>query len=225
MSTVSGNESWAEYALYRSNREKGLRKEAFAHLDRFLDTTESWTFEEKTEFICFLILEEKSTAGSLRQEFPHPLQKRLLEPVLKEWCAKETKDSRPFHWFAKYCRGGYPFLYRALEIDPQDDAARATLLVWLTDELEFSVHHLPEYYIGEYEEDLKRIEAVKAHIGKLTSQKLRDFWQDELSYSENLIRNYADWKASGHPNLPEWGWENNRNVSSGIITSYYIAKK
>ena len=49
------NTDWADYANYCFEREKGLRKEAFKHLDKFLKSTEDWTIHRKIEFVQFLL--------------------------------------------------------------------------------------------------------------------------------------------------------------------------
>jgi len=48
------NSYWADYSNYCFDREKGLRKEAFKHLDKFLKSTENWATEGKIEFVKFL---------------------------------------------------------------------------------------------------------------------------------------------------------------------------
>ncbi|MEO0332846.1 MAG: hypothetical protein AAF223_14385, partial [Bacteroidota bacterium] len=49
-------------------------------------------------------------------------------------------------------------------------------------------------------------------------------WQKELDEDLELVKNYIDWKASGHPDLKEWGIENNKKVEYRFSRSYYYKK-
>jgi len=45
-------------------------------------------------------------------------------------------------------------IFKALEINPADDLARQTILSWWTYGIYYSIHHLPEGYIGELGDDI-----------------------------------------------------------------------
>lgn len=219
-SRASRNENWMEYTQYCFDREKGLRKEAFSHLNEFLKLSQSWTIEQKIEFLQFLLPLSETVQDADYGPLPQPLSEKLIKPTLENWCLSETKNSAPFRWYGKYYRS-FEHINRALEINPQDDKARQILLKWGTYQLYFSVHHLPEGYIGNLAEDLELIEEIKGHINQLTEPKLQEFWRKELEEYAELIQNYADWKESGHLNLEKWGEENKKLVSYGISRAYY----
>lgn len=200
------NAAWKDYAHYCFDRETGLRKEAFEHLDKFLKTTETWTLEQKIDFVKFLFPLFENVQEADYGPFPQPLSNILLKPTLITWCKKEKTDGNPFRWFGKYYRSE-EHLFKALDINKADDLARQTILSWWTDNLNYSVHHLPEGYIGEPLDDIKLGEKIKEQIQKLTTAELREYWTQELEKDLELVRNYIEWKKSGHPNFENWGHE------------------
>ena len=190
--SAAENKEWIKFAQYCFDREKGLRKQAFEHLNDFLESTESWTEEEKIKFVIFLLpfFEADSYAS-----FPQPLSEKLIKPTLEKWRLKETADSRPFRWSGRFYHN-FEHLNKALEINPQDDQARQFLLELGINSLWYSVHHLPEGYIGDVKEDLVFIDELQDHINKLPDAKLQEFWINELGKYAELARNYYK-KISG----------------------------
>jgi hypothetical protein len=217
------NPDWTDYANYCFNREEGLRKAAFKHLDNFLKSTASWTTKRKIEFVKFLFPLFESVEYADYGAFPQPLSDKLIKPTLIEWCETEKTDGNPFRWYGKYYRS-QEHLFRALEINPADDLARQTLLIWWTYDIYYSVHHLPEGYIGEPFNDLKLGEKIKEQIQQLATVELREHWTKSLEEGLELVRNYIDWKASGHNDFEKWGQKNNKQTDYGLTRTYYYEK-
>lgn len=214
--------AWADYAAYCVTREQGLRKDAFRHLTTFLARAESWTLDQKIEFASFLFPFFETVEAADYGPFPQPLSEGLIKPTLLAWCAQEPDDARPFRWYGRYYRDR-TFLLRALELDTIDDVARETLLGWWLYSLYYAVHHLPDGYIGNPDDDIALGDLVREHICQLTSAEKRAYWTDELESDLELVRNYAAWRASGHPNLVQWGEEQGKHVSyRGGATYYYM---
>ncbi len=217
------NRDWSDYANYCFNREKGLRKEAFKHLDEFLRSAINWSLNKKIDFVKFLFPFFENVQDADYGPFPQPLSDKLIKPALIAWCETEKFDSNPFRWFGKYYRSE-EHLFRALEINPSDDLARQTILNWWTYDIYYSVHHLPERYIGEPLDDIKLGEKIKDQIQQLSQSELRKQWMKELEEDLELVRNYIDWKISGHPNFEKWGQENKRYTGYGLARTYYYEK-
>ncbi len=217
------NADWTDYAKYCLDREKGLRKEAFKRLEKFLKSTENWSTEKKIEFLKFLFPFFETVEDADYGPFPQPLSDKLVKPTLIEWCETEKSDGNPFRWYGKYYQSE-EHLFKALEINPADNLARQTLLNWWTYNIFNSVHHLPDYYIGEPLEDIKLGEKIKKQIQQLTKIKLQEDWTKELEEDLELVRNYIDWKNSEHPDFKKWGQENNKRTGNGLITVYYNEK-
>jgi len=208
------NPAWHEYALYCFDREKGLRKEAFEHLARFLATAKDWTFTAKVDFVKFLCPFLEDVPEANYAPFPQPLKETFIKPVLLAWCGTEQKDSTPFRWYGRYF-DSEEHLLKALERMPSDDAAREILIKRWIYELYFSVHHLPHGYAGEPAEDMKLCEKTVVYIEQLASAERRKYWMKELEEDEELVRNYIQWENSGHADFKLWGMENNKKVGYG----------
>jgi hypothetical protein len=112
-----------------------------------------------------------------------------------------------------------------LEINPQDEQARQFLIEKGIYRLYFAVHHMPEGYIADSEnavkEDLALIGKLQNHISKLSDLMLQRLLTGELENYAELVKNYAEWKKSGHSDLKKWGEENHKRVSSGVGVYYY----
>ena len=212
--------AWASYAVYCLEREQGLRKIAFQHLATFLTQTASWSFDQRVEFVRFLFPFFETVESANYGPFPLPLSERLVKPTLLEWCALAPTDARPFRWYGRYYRD-QDYLLQALAIDPHDDAARETLLGWWLYSIYYAVHHLPKGYIGTSADNLALGERIHDHIRQLTSSERRAHWTQELEADLELVRNYAAWRASGHPDLVQWGLEHHKRVSYDLGATYY----
>lgn len=211
-----------EYANYCFAREKGLRKEAFKHLYNFLQSTCNWTHDQKIEFVKFLFLFFETVEEADYGPFPQPLSEKLVRPILEGWCKEENKDERPFRWYGTYYRSE-DHLFYALKLNPKDDISRQQLLTWWTSNIYYSIHHLPDGYIGDPNEDLQLAEKAKSHIEQLTDPNLKEHWMKELEVDLEFVRNYLEWKKSGHSNFEQWGKENNKKVSYST-KAYYFSK-
>ncbi|MDR2841406.1 MAG: hypothetical protein LBV75_09175 [Paludibacter sp.] len=215
------NSDWVEYANYCFYREKGLRKDAFNYLNAFLKKTENWDLNKKIDFLNFLFpffekVEDADYAG-----FPQPLSNNMIKPTLEKWCEKETHNGNPFRWYGTYY-GSEKHLFKALEINPFDDLARQKIIQKWKYNIYYSVHHLPEGYIGYPDEDIQLGEKIKSQIKQLTNSELQDYWTNYLEEDLELVRNYIEWKKSGHPDLEKWGEKNNKRVCyGGISRAYY----
>lgn len=217
------NPEWTAYAHYCFDREKGLRKRALEHLDRFLEISLQWPLEKKIDFVNFLFpyIEGLPTGGDgLLSYF---LSHKLIKPTLKAWCDTETTNGNPLRWYGTFYRSE-AHLHQALNMNPDDDRARQTLIDWWSYTIYFSVHHLPDGYLGNPDNDLQLGVKISEYIQRLTQPRLREYWTKELEDDLELVRNYIDWKASGHTDFKTWGQERNLRTGYGIARTYYYKK-
>lgn len=206
---------WKKYAEYCFLRARGLRKEAFKTLNEFLIDSEQWEETDRIKFVDFLMPYSETVHDADYGPLPFPIREKLIVPTLKKWCGTETKNADPFRWYGELLHDS-KYLDKALIVNPQDDLTRKILLNWGTSALDYAAHHMPDHYIGDYSEDLKLIDLLKDHVNKLSNIRLREYWFAELDDCAELVKNYAEWKTSGHPDLVKWGEENKKRVSSGI---------
>lgn len=222
-SSALKNPEWTSYASYCLDREKGLRKEAFRHLDNFIISTENWTIEKKIEFVKFLLPFFDTVEDADYGPFPQPLSDKLVRPVLIKWCVSEKTDENPFRWYGRYYRSE-EHLFKALELNPADDKARQIILSWWTYNIYYSVHHLPDGYIGDPHDDINLGEKIKEQIRQLTTPDLKEHWTKKLEEDLELVRNYIDWKTAGHSDFEKWGQDNNRKTGCSQTRTYYYKK-
>ncbi len=214
------NPKYKEYSAYCTNREKGLRKLAFKNLDNFIKSTQNWTIHEKIDFVKVACLLFESVVEADYGGFPQPLSEKVIKPTLEKWCEFEKIDNNPFRWYGTYYRSE-EHLFRALEIDPNDDVARSKILDWWTYDIYYSIHHLPHGYIGNPQEDLLLIEKIKEQISLLVDEKRKKYYTKELNQDLEIIQNYIEWIKSKHLDFEKWGKENEKRVGYNLTRVYY----
>jgi hypothetical protein len=108
---------WTGYGTFCLEYERGLRKQAFAILERFIQSLEREPFEERRNFVSWLMALAHRREGR-HMLIPHPLKLRVVEPTLVEWTVVDPMCAEPHRWL-----GGYEHLERAVELDPSDQIA------------------------------------------------------------------------------------------------------
>jgi hypothetical protein len=232
------NEAWSEYAQYCLDREGGLRRRAFQHLEKFLERGKAWSFHDRSSFanwLCDRITEfgDSDSCGLI----PQPLAEQLVVPTLREWAARETTDSIPCRWLGMYFSGvvypvlraglsrvaedSYSLLREALRRNPNDDLARISLIVMIVGDAEFSCHHLPHYYIGEPEDDLGRVAEAVELLSSVVDPAQNARLRSELHHVSQLIDDWICFKKAGASDFNQWCV--NRGRTYRWINAYYYS--
>lgn len=94
-------EQYRKFAEYVRYKEAGLRKEAFLHLNSFLDEAAAWSVEERRAFIRAFFAEPNEEMMWKRSSFP--LLTRLLIPVVQDWRKESPDEPIPYFAFAVIC--------------------------------------------------------------------------------------------------------------------------
>lgn len=164
-----------EYKNYLINREKGLRKEAFQHLELFIKDFETRSEAEQLQFIRTLF-ELENTSFIMDEGIPYPLRK-VLNGKLQKCCERGNVDEKIFYWAGKYLYR-MDYIRKSLEINPNYDDARIFIIKEKLDRLWFATHHLPDYYCkdGEEYEDLKLCEVTQNEIEKIVSEEKKNIY-------------------------------------------------
>ena len=177
-------EEWPEYASFCTVYEKGLRKDAFVHLERFLCQIERAPFAERKTFISWLLHRAEGQDGR-DMLLPHPLRIRLLEPTLLEWTLVEPACAEPHRWL-----GDHEHLQRAVELNPCDELARLKLVNSLVARVTWSTHELPYGYLGVAHEDFASLDEAEALLKGVSKEKDRVVWDAEITEQRELIAAY-----------------------------------
>jgi len=210
-SEASKINSWKDFSKYCFEREKGLRKSAFQNLSNFIGVANGWPVHGKIEFVNFLLPYFDIVDKSDFRALPENLSEGLIKSTLETWCDFEVANPNPFRWYGQYYKSE-KHIFKALEIDPSDEKARRILIRWWTYEISFSLHHLPEGYIGDPERDLLLVDNLKEQILLLKDEEEKQFLINELELDLELIKNYLEWEKSGQDNFETWGLQNKRRV-------------
>lgn len=181
---ASASPEWADYAAYCSEHERGLRRQAFAILDRFISQMERASFAERRRFVSWLLHRADLREGS-HTLTPHPLCKRVIEPTLAEWLQVEPASSEPHRWL-----GGYQHLKRAVELDPTDEIAGRRFIGCILGHVDYSTHELPDGYLGEPSADLAALAEAEAALRGLSHDDDRRRAAAEIAEQRRLIEDY-----------------------------------
>ena len=237
---ASSNAEWADYAAYCTDRERGLRRPAFQHLDCFLVIAQSWTVDERKEFVNWLCMRlaefgESDGYGLI----PRPLVDQLIFPTLGEWAEVESKDATPCRWLGLFFGGvaysgmraglshgtidAYSHLRAALERDPFEQLARVRVIEMLVGDAEYSCHHLPDYYIGDPAGDSTRLAEASKHLTLVRDREHKNRLQSELDHVAQLIDDWVSFTDSGEPDFNQWCVDRGRTYQ--WIKSFYYTPK
>jgi hypothetical protein len=234
------NAAWADYAAYCTDRERGLRRQAFRHLDRFLATARSWSFEVRKEFVnwlCLQLADYRETDGY--GLIPQPLIDRLVISTLDEWANKESTDASPHRWmglfFARAAysamraglwqspRDAYSHLRAALDRDPNDQLARIRIIEMLIGDAEYSCHHLPDIYIGDPTADATRLAEATEHLVYVCDPGQKARLQSELGHVSQLIEDWVSFKNADESDFNQWCSDRGRQYQ--WVRAYYYTPR
>lgn len=178
-----------EYSQFCELLEKGLRKEAFAHLAVFIRQAARWPFPQKREFISWLCNFAQEHADTYLL-IPHPMYEGFVKPALVEWTKYEPNNSEPYRWL-----GTVEHLKKAIHLDPADEIARKHLVEILINRLEYSIHELPWGYLGNVGEDLQALSEVESVIAGLSDEDKRSDYQRRVTDIRENITAYLSHTA------------------------------
>lgn len=189
---ASGDERLRMFYEYCVLTEKGLRKQGLAAARAFVAETEDWTDDERRTVVNE-ICERGHRHAWVGALSPHPIMKGLIWPTLEAWCEEDPASSVPFRWLGMMSRDTGP-LERAIAKDPSDQIALNSLLNKLIRAVDFSVHHLPEGYIGDPGIDLRLLDRAEELVPLVTDLTDRERWKNEVIGYRGLVESYRDFR-------------------------------
>ena len=153
------NSEWALYSKYCDTKEKGLRKEALKILNQFIEDINKKPFSKRVEFTNW-VEERRFYDHEVIDLIPHPLQKKVIEPTLKEWSDKEPENPVPFRWI-----NTKESLIKAIDLDKTEQIARYRLFHKIIGWIDYNQHELEYYsYLGNPKQDLELLKLVREKI-------------------------------------------------------------
>lgn len=183
-----------QLASYCELRERGLRREAFGALERFLEGATALSAEEQRE-VVLVVLAAHARTPDAHQFLSQPLTKRFVEPVLERWSQDCPEDPVPLAELALLLRD-QALLERALELEPRDARVRACLASLLLGRVEFATHHLVEgLFIGDPAESAELLDRVEVLTGGASA---------EVAELRRLLADWTEYRAAPAGTFPEW---------------------
>ena len=181
---LDDNKRLKSYRNYCVNREKGLRKKALIELDAFLKEAALWTFEERRDFVDWLLWVQNGKAG-IHDLIPTPLHAHLVRPTLEQWKLIDPTNSASYRWSEDL-----EDLKKAVQLDGKDQIAHcrfARKVIQLTD---YSIHELPGAYLGNPREDKELVEgALRSLELTIQTEEVKNM-SSRLSEQRKII---SDW--------------------------------
>jgi hypothetical protein len=181
---TSESPRWQDYADFCLEYERGLRKQAFLLLERFIVRMEREPFIERRRFVSWLKKTADGREGS-HMLIPQPLAFRIVEPTLLEWTEVEPNCSEPHRWI-----GDLEHLERAIELDPTDQIALTKLVVVLLSGVDYATHELPYGYLGLPSEDLADLSKAEALLPRLANEDERAAFAADIAEERYAINEY-----------------------------------
>jgi hypothetical protein len=195
------------FVKYLRLREKGLRKQALACLNQFVQLASGWDFEHRRDIVNRLM--------SLRHEWPSvmdlipfPHYDGLVNPTLDEWTEREPQNPVPFRWRGRDDKD----LRHAIRLDPHEEIARINLANRLLARVDYAIHELPNGfgYIGQPAGDMQTLDEVDQLAADLPAELARPLAHESAALRE-VVEAYLEFEANSAPvSFREWMWERNR---------------
>lgn len=176
---------WSDYFEYCELLERGLRKKALAKLNNFVSSLLTTSFDERRRFVSWLYNRVWNTKH-LNAFIPHPLDKRLAEPTLREWVERQPEAAEPHCWL-----GTVEHLRRAVTLDPQSTIASRRFIRCILGKIDYATHELPAGYLGDDPlEDLTDLVTVEDLLRHVQSPDERTQLLARITQERKLLDDY-----------------------------------
>jgi hypothetical protein len=181
---ASVSAKWADYSTFCREYERGLRRQAFDVLERFIHSMERESFAERRRFVSWLMsfAHERNAIHIL---IPQPLKIRVVEPTLAEWTIVEPTCAEPHRWI-----GGYEHLQLAIELDPADQIALRAFVIFILRQVDYATHELPSGYLGSPWKDLENLDRIEVLLLQISNESDRAAYAVEVAEQNALIQEY-----------------------------------
>ncbi len=154
----------SEFADYCRLRASGRRRDALRQLDRFIESTKEWHFDDRRAFVRWVTAPNGLADSQILT--PQPVIARIIVPTVDEWREREPNDAEACFLKGRYDYrtasesepGPLDWFRRAIELAPDHQGARRTFIDWVVGHVENAQHELPLGYLGSPDEDLADVD-------------------------------------------------------------------
>lgn len=177
-------------------KQQGLRNVFLQQMNTFIAETLTWEIQRQRQFTEWLLsaCEQEEEVQDL---LIHPLNERLLKPVLKQWMNDLPEDIRPYRWFGIFFfEEDNSLEYLQATIDRggrQEQLAIEKMIRRLLNGLWYAFHHLNEdLYLSETEDDAETLQETRLLIDQLDDSvqktEFMEEWQEHARTYELWLR-------------------------------------
>ena len=216
--SISTEPLWRAFAEYCTLREKGLRKQALASIERLISESADWSTSERRRFVNW-IYETHLRFPDVHQLIVTPLNQRLLIPTLETWIADDPANSTPRRWLA-FATGDHTHFVDALSRDPQDDMSRYRVVYRHLADVDYQCHHLPEYFIDDPIDASKLLADARDLCAGFCDPRIVPSLEDDFATLNGKVNDWIAFQKTGGDSFAEWCDENDRNYE-WVMTFYY----
>ncbi|MDI3235114.1 hypothetical protein QK289_08865 [Exiguobacterium antarcticum] len=177
-------------------KQQGLRNVFLQQMNKFIAEALVWDIQRQRQFTDWL-LTACEREEDVHELLIHPLNERLLKPVLKQWMNDLPEDVRPYRWFGIFFfeeDNSLEYLQTAIDRGgPQEQLAIETMIRHLLNWLWYAFHHLNEdLYLSETEDDAETLKETRLLIDQLDDSvqktEFMEEWQEHARTYELWLR-------------------------------------
>jgi hypothetical protein len=200
LKTHDGCNQLAEYCRLRHT---GLRREAFAALERFLAEAKAWE-PATARATANAILELRARMPQAHQFLTQPLLERFLLPTLRAWVDSEPASMIPVRWLGILNRDA-SLLSRVLAASPDDTPIRRILIELELSQVDYATHHLVEsIFLGDLEATRVALARATALVEASSQADAVADLNREIKHYESLISDWLAYSIAPEGTFPEW---------------------
>lgn len=193
-----------EFCLYK---DKGLRKQSLKSLNLFLQQALEWDIKKQQQFACW-IFEVIEVSEDVHQVLIHPLEERLLKPLMEKWMDLNPEDPRMYRWYGLFLNidKRTTYLDKALKLGGDKEQLVILKLIDIyIDSLWYSFHHISEdLYLGDIQEDRLLLKKIEQLSKKVEKEEYKINIYQLVSYYSNLMSDWISFSSEGTVSFVQW---------------------
>ncbi len=197
-------EEYGRYCLYR---EKGLRKDAMAALNAYIQNCRTHSIAMQRLIATKLCTSHEADPNCFQYNhtlMPKPLTRYLLE-IVGKWNDEDNSDPIRWHWLGGLS-GDPDFVIRGLEIHPNDETLLLRLIHSHLNYVNYQMHHVQDGgFIGSTDDASSNIAFLSEQAMRLPAGGKKHKVLGELKCHKALLAawiEYSETKLS--TSFPKW---------------------
>lgn len=216
--SISAEPLWCAFADYCTLREKGLRKQALASIERLIRQSSAWSTDERRRFVNW-IYETHLRFPDVHQLIVTPLNQRLLIPTLETWIEDDPTSATPRRWLG-FATGDHAHFADALSRNLKDDISRYRLVCRNLGDVDFQCHHLPKYFIDDPSEALQLLDDARDLSAGFCDPRIMPSLEDQFTILTGKVNDWIAFQESQEDSFSDWCRANGRTYDWVMTFSY-----